>query len=395
MLNSNHRYALKVATLLAVFSFPHAQISVAEDNPPDGLAPQSIRQLSLSPIANHAAEGNDGLQRYPQPPTGLPQKIDVKPAGKRSRGSKEIAKVESYEPEAVNPERSYEFEAPLVVLPEVTREIKLSASDVNRFVCTSGEINDVPISSEEKGVIIHYSGRDAFVKFKVMKRSDGKLGYSTTPTEIFIVCGGSTYSVIAHPSRIRSRTVRLGTGTEDRVEKNQALYAGLPFEKRVMRLIKEAYTDNLPDSYTIAERNFVDNTWRSISIVLKREVEVDGEGLRLKEYHISPRPGHKGTINLSEKMFLRKEFALNPLGVSIDKHKLEQSDIAKLFIVEQKSDQPLGGNGLQFMTIDDVGAESIQQPKNTSQNTSMSNKPRMLGGTAPKVKMPQQTAEVM
>lgn len=405
MLNSNNCYALRVALFLALICFSHIQDSGAADNVPGGeQAPQGMRQLSLAPRSELASEEDDfgnkvnpaGLQRYPLPPASVSsnRKAQSVRGDGDHRPSKGIANAENYETGVGDPEWGGAGGEPLVVLPEVTTPIKLSSSDVNRFVCTSGEINDVPISSEEKGVIIRYSGREAFVKFKVMKRSDGKLGYSTTPTEIFIVCGGNTYSVIARPSRIRSQTIRLGTGTENRVEQNRSLYEGLPFEKRVMRLIKEAYTDNLPDSYTVAKRNKIDNTWRGLTIILKREVDVDGEGLHLKEYHISSQPGHKGLIKLSEKMFLRKEFALNPLGVSIDKHKLEQSDVARLFIVEQKAEQPLGGNGLQFMTIDDAGG-SAQPSSKTPQPSSGGNKPRVPSSSKPKTGMPQQPAEDM
>jgi len=183
-----------------------------------------------------------------------------------------------------------------------------------------------------------------FLKFKVGKRPDGKLSYSTTPTEIYVVCGDSTYSMIAFPARMPSQTIRLSSGIENRIKENRALYADLPFEKRILRAIKEVYTDNIPESYTVSNFNKVDLMWQGFVITHRRDVDIEGEGMLVKEYYLSLKAGQK-PISLTEKMFLRKEFALNPVAVSIDKHRLNPGEVSRLFVVEQRPDRPLAAEG--------------------------------------------------
>lgn len=260
--------------------------------------------------------------------------------------------------------------APVVLLPETTTTVKLSASDLNRIICPS-DIKEA-LTSDEKGLMIKITGKDAFVKYKVSKRSDGKISYSSTPTEIFVVCGGSTYSMIAYPGRVPSQTIRLSSGTENKIKDNQALYAGIPFEKRLMRAIKEVYTDNIPESYSVVNQHEVDNSWRSLIVTSRRKVDVEGEGIQVKEFHITLKPGYTNAFKLSEKMFIRKEFALNPVAVAIDKHVLRPGDVSRLFIVEQRADKPLGGNSFILPTLD--GGTSIA-PQQETPKTSASFSP--------------------
>ena len=241
------------------------------------------------------------------------------------------------------------MEPPMNILPEVTTAINLSSSDLNRIICTSGEVKEA-LTSDEKGLMIKITGKDVFVKYKVAKKSDGKLSYATTPTELYVVCGENTYSMIAFPDRRPSTTIRLSTGIDERAQKNHALYEGLPFEKRMLRLIKEAYTDALPDSYLVKQRKNVITSFKKLNIALKREVEVEGEGLRLKEYHLTLKPG-ASAMKLEGKMFLRTEFTDNAVAVSLDSENLRSGQTIRLFIVEQRADQPLGGLG-GFMSME-------------------------------------------
>lgn len=284
------------------------------------------------------------------------------------------------------------MEAPIVVMPEATTTVHLSSSDLNRVICSDGEIKEA-LTSDEKGLMIKITGKDAFVKFKVGKRSDGKLSYSTTPTEIYMVCGGSTYSMIAFPSRRPSQTIKLSSGIENRMKENQALYAGLPFEKRVIRAIKEVYTDNIPESYSVHRMNQVDQSWKGLVIALRRSVDVEGEGMLVKEYHITLKDGRVEPFKLSEKMFLRKEFALNPVAISIDKHVLRPGDTSRLFVVEQRADKPLDVSGLALPQLEG-GLTSIapQQEKSSQMMTPFSGKG---GAPKPNAKLPTAAPGVM
>lgn len=273
--------------------------------------------------------------------------------------------------------------APVTVPPEVTTTIQLSSSDLNRIVCPGGDIKEA-LTSDEKGLMIKITGKDAFVKFKVGKMTDGKLTYSTTPTEIYMVCGGATYSMVAFPSRLPSQTIKLSTGIGDKIKENQALYAGLPFEKRILRVIKEIYTDNIPDSYLVTKMNQVDASWKGMVIVLRRTIDIEGEGLKVKEYHITLK-NKREAMKLSEKMFLGKEFSLNPIAISIDKHVVRPGETSRLFVVEQRAESSLSQDSFQqlpTMSGESIAPHSSDQPE---QGKDMLSKDKARGtGGAPK-----------
>jgi len=232
-------------------------------------------------------------------------------------------------------EGGQEGEWPMVIPPEVTTKIRLSSSDLNRISCSS-EIRDA-LTSTEKGVVIKITGKDAFVKFKVTKRGD-QLVYSNTPTELYVVCGDETYSMVAVPQRVPSQTIRLSTGREKKIKDNASLYSGLPFEKMMLKAIQDVFTEQIPDSYTITKMDKRFDSYREIRMVLKRVVDVEGEGLRIKEYLVSAKDGVK-EFRMNEKLFIRTELAENPVAISIERHILRPGDTTRAFVVEQRGER--------------------------------------------------------
>ena len=228
-----------------------------------------------------------------------------------------------------------EGEWPMVVPPEVATKIRLSSSDLNRISCSS-EIKDA-LTSTEKGVIIKITGKDAFVKFKALKRGD-KLIYSTTPTELYVVCGDETYSMVAIPQRVPSQTIRLSSGKERKIKDNMSLFSGLPFEKMMLKAIQDIYTEQIPESYTVLKKDKRIDAYKEVRMMLKRVVDVEGEGLRIKEYLVSLKDGHT-QFKMNEKMFIRTELAENPIAISIEQHILRPGDTTRAFVVEQRSDR--------------------------------------------------------
>lgn len=232
-------------------------------------------------------------------------------------------------------EKPVESEFPTVVLPEATTTIRLSSSDLNRISCPA-EIREA-LTSTEKGVTIKITGKDAFVKFKVTKKGD-KLSYASTPTELYIVCGEETFSMIAFPQRIPSQSIRLSSGRERKIKDNLSLYAGLPFEKKLLRAIRDVYTENIPDSYSVVRKDKRFLMFREIALTLKRTVDIEGEGLRIKEYEANLR-GETAEFRMNEKMFLRTELAENPVAVSLERHILRRGDTSRVFVVEQRAEK--------------------------------------------------------
>ena len=241
-----------------------------------------------------------------------------------------------------------EVEFPTVVLPEVTTNVRSSSSDMNRIACPS-DIKEA-LTSTEKGTSIKITGKDAFVKFKVIKKPDGKFAYLTTPTEIYVVCGDETFSMIGFPERVPSQTIRLSSGKGTKIKENLSIYSGLPFEKKMLKAIREVYTESIPDSYSVSRPEKQIRSFKEISLSLKRIVDIEGEGLRVKELVATL----KGTIpfKMNEKMFLRSEVAENPIAISLEQHVLRPGESARVFVVEQRSERTNGrGDDLPVMSI--------------------------------------------
>ncbi|MEW6291018.1 MAG: type-F conjugative transfer system secretin TraK [Thermodesulfobacteriota bacterium] len=219
------------------------------------------------------------------------------------------------------------------ILPEVTTAVDLSSSDINRIVCP-GSINDL-IFSKEKGIEGHFVGNNAFVKFTIIVQGDDKK-YSTTPTELFVSCNDTIYSLIATPKRIPSVTLRLSPPATGDFKQNISRYQALPFEKKVLQLIREAYQGGYPDSYRISEADAMVNISVDLSVRLVRTVDVEGVGLRLKEYKVKTTADQ--SIQVTEKDFLRAEMGEGIIAVVVENHSIEPGGSSRVFIVEQRGE---------------------------------------------------------
>jgi len=247
------------------------------------------------------------------------------------------------------------------VLPEITTPVDMSATDLNRINCPA-EIKDA-LTSTEKGVIVKIAGKDAFVKFKVIKTPEGKFKYSATPTEIFVVCGENTYSLIALPKKIPSQIIRLGSGAEKKIQENQSIYGSLPFEKKVIRAIKDIYTEQIPDSYAVTPTNQIIGNYQEFSVLSRRSVDIEGEGLRVVEMEVTLKPGNR-QFKLNEKFFLNKQFTTNPVAISLEKQVLSPGENVRVFVVEQRPEKHVSAisiNQLEKSAQDDTPEEAPQK----------------------------------
>jgi len=218
------------------------------------------------------------------------------------------------------------------VVPEVATQVALSSSDINRIVCPAGDIRDV-VYSKEKSITVKMAGKNAFIKFHVVKKDEKDI-YATIPTELFFICGENTFNVIGIPKRIPSQTITLSSGKRETIKRNAALFGELPYERRVISLIKKVYVDDMSESLNVVAVNKPVAVFKQVELILKRVVTVEGEGLRLKEYNASVRPEYD-TIILKEKEFLRSEITSKPLAISVDITNLKKGETARILIVEQ------------------------------------------------------------
>lgn len=223
-----------------------------------------------------------------------------------------------------------------IVPPEVTTPIDLSNRDVNRIVCARAPISEV-IASEEKGITITTNGSNAFVKYQIRVDQAGQ-HYVRQATELYVVCGGEVYTLIAQPRNMSAQTIRLSDGTRSRIEANLAALGALPYEERVILLAQAAYRDAIPDSFRIATADGAvvrgksgAPLYRELTITRNRSIHAEGIGLRLNEYRITA----EAAVDLEERDFLRIEFGADIAAVTVDPLRLEPGEHGRLLIVER------------------------------------------------------------
>lgn len=222
----------------------------------------------------------------------------------------------------------------LTVSPETVTEVNFSNRDVNRVVCSNGNINDAFFSAE-KGIQLTTSGSNAFVKFQI--REDGySSSYVTVRSEFYIVCDGTVYTLMVTPKEIPGQTVHLSSGTTKNIQKNIELLSPLPDEERAVMLTMKALEDNsIPESFTItpnANPSFVSSPIRGTDVALRRTIRVEGMGLKLSEYYI--RANQK--ILFNETDFLSPAFGSNIFAVTVDPQQIAPGQTGRVFIVNRE-----------------------------------------------------------
>ncbi|MBU0665267.1 MAG: type-F conjugative transfer system secretin TraK [Proteobacteria bacterium] len=240
------------------------------------------------------------------------------------------------EPKPIKPTKdsTAAFDEPVPVsfiAAEMPTIVQLSNRDINRIVC-SGPMSDL-IFSEEKGVTGHFSGNSAFIKFKA-EEMNGELLYAETPSELFVVCNGAVYTLIAEPHEIPSVTLHLAAPAKDVFQKNIDHYKNLPLEKQVLQIIREGYEGGYPSSYKVSNADTLIPLCGDLSVNLLQTVDVEGVGLRLKQYKVVSTKGE--TMELQEKTFLSLGISESILAVAIEDHVLNTGEATRVFVVEKR-----------------------------------------------------------
>ena len=217
------------------------------------------------------------------------------------------------------------------ISPDMPSIVQLSNRDINRIVC-SGPMSDL-IYSEEKGVTGHFSGNSAFIKFKA-EELDGQLTYAETPSELFIVCNGAVYTLIAEPHATSSVTLHLAAPAKDVFKKNIDHFKNMPLEKQVLQIIKEGYEGGYPSSYKVSNADTLIPLCGDLSVNLMQTVDVEGVGLRLKQFKVASTKDE--TMELKEKTFLSLFISEAILAVAIENQVLKTGEATRVFVVEKR-----------------------------------------------------------
>ncbi|MBV5341784.1 MAG: type-F conjugative transfer system secretin TraK [Deltaproteobacteria bacterium] len=217
------------------------------------------------------------------------------------------------------------------IAPEVPTIVQLSNRDINRIVC-SGPMSDL-IFSEEKGVTGQFSGNNAFIKFRA-EEINGLLVYAETPSELFVVCNGAVYTLIAEPHEISSVTLHLAAPAKDVFKKNIDHYKNMPLEKQVLQIIKEGYEGGYPSSYKVSNADTLIPLCGDLNVNLMQTVDVEGVGLRLKQFKVASTKNEP--VEVDEKTFLSLGISESILAVAIEDHILTTGEATRVFVVEKR-----------------------------------------------------------
>ena len=221
--------------------------------------------------------------------------------------------------------------ADTVIQAEIPTAVELSNMDINRIVCP-GPMNDL-IFSQEKGLTGHFSGNNAFIKFKIEDAGEEYI-YADTQSELFVVCKNAVYTLLVTPTDITSVTLRLASPTGDSFKQNIVHYQKMPMEKQALQIIKEAYTDTYPTSYRISESTRAMALSPQLEAKLVQIVDVDGVGLRLNKYLIKSLAQEQ--VDVDEKLFLSSSISQSILAVAVENHQLQPGQSTEAFVVDQK-----------------------------------------------------------
>ena len=214
------------------------------------------------------------------------------------------------------------------IRPETPLEVELSSSDVNRITCNE-PISDL-IYSTEKGLEGQFTGNNAFIKYRLTRQGKEEI-YATKPTELYVVCGGDVYTLIATPKRIPAVTLKLAApkgGKADRA------FAGIPFELKIVQLIQDGYRGVYAETSKVVEDHREIALSPDVRVILKRTVALEEEALRLKVFYLTGNPQQGQTLDLTERDFLVPAIGQNIAALAIEDHTLPSGSMTRLFVVE-------------------------------------------------------------
>lgn len=314
-----------------------------------------LPQLSI--IAGEAAKNAAGSGNILLPQSATPKdrslddfynrnrKIKGRKTDASDSGSKEKGQVKSEPSEDVYGEvplpataKEDEFGAQ-VAMPEVVQKAVMSRSDVNRIIC-SEPVKDV-IFSEEKGVMSKFYGNSAYIKFNFDQVGDAAV-YSKNPVELHVICGDTTYTLVAVPLPVPPQVIRLGSDKVAKVKENAAMFKDSTTNKQIRELMMRAYRGDYPESFTVKKHETPIYLYRDLDVTLLRTVTVEGEGMAVKEFQVVSKVDG---IELKEKFFLRRELSDNFAAVAIEpgKEKPKSGESVRVFVVEFKAEKSLEG----------------------------------------------------
>lgn len=236
-----------------------------------------------------------------------------------------------------------------VVNPEHLTRVGVSNREVNRIVCSGGEISDWEYSQERKLRIKHY-GDTLFVKFPIFQKITGqqvqpKAGdeaqvltpeveflYDKNPAELYVVCNEQTYILYLVPQDRQATTIILDS-PEGNMTANVNMFRGLPWERKLGKIVRMAFRGEMPSSFQRlpVKGRILDTGDSKLDARIAEGRQINGLGLRVYVVRVvnkSERP-----VFLNEKSFLTT--VQWPAAVSIEDPRLVPGQATRVVVVER------------------------------------------------------------
>ena len=224
---------------------------------------------------------------------------------------------------------------PQIVEDEDYQAVEISLKDVTRVVCFTN-ITRV-IYSKEKGMEIKTVDRNAFIKNLPKEAVDPITGriaaeYDSRPKEVYLVCGDKTFSLLLIPKDIPANTIYLKSSYVEK-EKAFSFEKSNDYENTILKLLKSAYSENVPEGYSVDNIETVFKEYQEIRLVHKRNYT--GIMFEIQEYIVIA----KKELNINEITLLEAISPKNPLAVSIVSPLLRPNEQSRVFIVRLLKDE--------------------------------------------------------
>lgn len=248
------------------------------------------------------------------------------------RGGSVPAADNSTEEDVIEKLRSHN-KATQMVYDEGFQPVEIAMKDISRIVC-SADITNI-VYSKEKSMEIKSQGRDAFVKNLPVESVDPATGavmlrYDKRPKEVYVLCGGKTYSLLLIPRDIPATTIFLKSTMGDKEQASRYERAS-DYETTIMRLIRDIYREDLPIGYEVSEINRLVKNYHESDIVHNRDYI--GDYLRVQEYIVYA----KQALNLDEIELLDLLKIKNPLAITLADNVLEAKQQTRVIVVRLNS----------------------------------------------------------
>ncbi|MFZ2634204.1 MAG: type-F conjugative transfer system secretin TraK [Desulfosalsimonadaceae bacterium] len=226
----------------------------------------------------------------------------------------------------------------ILAYPETVIKCNLSNRYINRIVAPGNKVIKDLIIQKGTGIEVKIEGKNGFITF--LKKQDPlseEIKFQTSPVEIYAVVEPDIiYTIIGQPKDMIAQTVEL-VWAKNEIEKNLKFFAGLPLEKKIVKMIKTTMANEIPDSFSQTKVGKQIDILKSVNIYFNRLIVAEGEGLILKEYIVSlKQTAEKDQIPVKEQHFLLPELTKKPIGITIEDFTLTKKQSTRVFIVERK-----------------------------------------------------------